>query len=74
MAPFRGLFEPLAISDQSVLDTSLLFAMVIYGLVALLLQAAIDWLSDRIGQRHQRLHEQARAAYSDQRSTTDPGV
>jgi hypothetical protein len=25
MAPFRGMFEPLALSDQSVLDTSLLF-------------------------------------------------
>ncbi len=34
MAPFRGIFEPIALSDQSVLDTSLLFAMIVYGLAA----------------------------------------
>jgi hypothetical protein len=48
MAPFRGMFEPLALSDQSVLDTSLLFAMVIYGLVALLIRSGIDWVTARI--------------------------
>ena len=72
MAPFRGLFEPLVISDQSVLDTSLLFAMIIYGFVALLLHAAIDWLGRRIDQRRLRLDEEARIAYADRRSTTAP--
>ena len=45
MAPFRGMFEPVPLSGQSVLDTSLLFAMIIYGLAALALRAAIDWLT-----------------------------
>ena len=35
MAPFRGIFEPLELTDRSVLDTSLLFAMIVYGIVAL---------------------------------------
>jgi uncharacterized protein YggT (Ycf19 family) len=55
MAPFRGLFEGIALSSQSVLDTSLLFAMIVYGLVALLLKAAIDWLADRLVERGDRL-------------------
>lgn len=55
MAPFRGLFETIAVTDQSVLDTSLLFAMIIYGLVALFLKAAIDWLADRIDRRRRQL-------------------
>jgi hypothetical protein len=57
MAPFRGIFEPIPLTDQSVLDTSLLFAMIIYGLVALLLRAGIDWLNTAVA-RHQRQLEQ----------------
>jgi hypothetical protein len=60
MAPFRGLFEAIPISDQSVLDKSLLFAMIIYCLVALLLRTGIDWVTDRSAQRRYRLQEQAR--------------
>jgi uncharacterized protein YggT (Ycf19 family) len=48
MAPFRGMFEPVVLSDQSVLDTSLLFAAIIYSLAALFLRSAIDWVTDRI--------------------------
>jgi Na+-translocating ferredoxin:NAD+ oxidoreductase RnfA subunit len=55
MAPFRGIFEPIVLSDQSVLDTSLLFAMIIYGVVALLLRAGIDWVSEFVAKRRRRL-------------------
>jgi uncharacterized protein YggT (Ycf19 family) len=48
MAPFRGMFEPLALSDHSVLDTSLLFAAIIYSLAALCLRSAIDWVTKRV--------------------------
>ena len=54
MAPFRGMFEPIALSDQSVLDTSLLFAAIIYSLAALFLRSAIDWVTERVTPR-QRL-------------------
>jgi uncharacterized protein YggT (Ycf19 family) len=47
-APFRGMFEPLALNDQSVLDTSLLFAVIIYALAALFLRFAIEWLTKRV--------------------------
>jgi uncharacterized protein YggT (Ycf19 family) len=53
MAPFRGTFEPVVINDQSVLDTSLLFAMIVYGFVALFLHAGIDWVTTWAN-RHRR--------------------
>lgn len=48
MAPFRGLFEPVPMDGRSVVDVSVLFAMIVYGVAALLLRALIDWLTDRI--------------------------
>jgi uncharacterized protein YggT (Ycf19 family) len=48
MAPFRGLFEPVPLDGRSVLDVSILFAMIVYGIVALALHALIEWLTTRI--------------------------
>jgi len=48
MKPFRGLFEPVDLSGNSVLDTSVLFAMIVYGIFALALRTLIDWLTYRI--------------------------
>ena len=59
MAPFRGIFEPIPLTDQSVLDTSLLFAMIIYGLVALLLRAGIDWLNTLLVRHRRGLEQEA---------------
>ena len=47
MAPFRGLFESVSLDGRSVLDVSVLFAMVVYGLVALSLHSLIGWLTAR---------------------------
>jgi uncharacterized protein YggT (Ycf19 family) len=58
MAPFRGIFEPITLSDQSVLDTSLLFAMIVYGLAALFLRAGIDWVRDLVERRRRRLEQE----------------
>jgi hypothetical protein len=41
-----------------VLDTSLLFAMIIYGVVALLLRAGIDWATDFVAKRRRRLERE----------------
>jgi uncharacterized protein YggT (Ycf19 family) len=48
MAPFRGIFEPVPLDGHSVLDTSVLFAMIIYSIAAMLLHALITWLTDRL--------------------------
>jgi uncharacterized protein YggT (Ycf19 family) len=60
MAPFRGIFEPVVLDGDSVLDTSVLFAMIVYGLVGLLLNALIDWLTQRL--TRVRMREAAPAA------------
>jgi hypothetical protein len=69
MSPFRGIFTPIELgvtgSDvPAVFETSVLFAMIIYGIVALLLSALIGWLSGRLNQIHDAETElQRRAEY-----------
>jgi hypothetical protein len=50
MAPFRGIFEPLRLDGRSVLDVSVLFAMIVYGVVAIVLHGLIGWLTDRVAE------------------------
>src|SRR4029453_5466608 len=45
MEPFRGMFPSHQVSDRSVFDASLLFAMIVYCILGLLLHALITWLS-----------------------------
>jgi hypothetical protein len=54
MAPFRGLFESIPLNGQSVLDVSVLFAMIVYGIAAMALRALIDWLTYRVDLIRQR--------------------
>jgi uncharacterized protein YggT (Ycf19 family) len=68
--PFRGIFPTHEVSDNSVFDASLLFAVVVYTVLAVVLHAVIDWLSrmiagvDRAKEREERqaVLEQSRAA------------
>jgi uncharacterized protein YggT (Ycf19 family) len=48
MAPFRGLFESIQLNGNSVFDTSVLFAMIVYGIVGIALSALIHWLTDKL--------------------------
>ena len=53
MAPFRGIFTPIELGTttgdvQAVFDTSVLFAMIIYGILALVFSWLIGWLTDRL--------------------------
>jgi uncharacterized protein YggT (Ycf19 family) len=47
MAPFRGIFESVQLNGESVLDTSVLFAMIVYGMVGIALSALIQWLTQK---------------------------
>ena len=47
-APFRGIFPAQEGENGSVLDLSLVFAMLMYGLLALLLHALISWLNSKL--------------------------
>jgi uncharacterized protein YggT (Ycf19 family) len=48
MEPFRGMFPSHTLSDQSVVDVSLLFAMIVYAIVGIALHALVTWLTDKI--------------------------
>ena len=48
MQPFRGIFPPLEGEQGSVFDVSMLFAIFMYGLLALGLHALIAWIDRRI--------------------------
>jgi len=77
MAPFRGLFESIQLNGESVLDVSILFAMIVYGIVAMALRALIDWLTYRIDLIRQReayaaMSGQATVAQAPPYQTTPP--
>ena len=55
MEPFRGIFPSTEVGEVSVLDTSLLFAAVVYVVVALLLDLALRWLSGKAASQDQRV-------------------
>lgn len=53
MAPFRGIFTPIELGPTAnevpaVLDSSILFAMVVYGILMLAIRHLIDWLTRRL--------------------------
>jgi hypothetical protein len=52
MEPFRGIFKPVDLGGNqevaSVFDASVLFAMIVYGLLAILVHAFIRWLTYRL--------------------------
>ena len=67
MDPFRGIFTPIELGTTgndvpATFDTSVLFAMIVYGIIALLFSAFIGWLSSRLNQIHSAEDELARKA------------
>ena len=75
MRPFRGMFSTIDLGSmpnevESVFDTSVLFAMIMYGILALVIHAVVDWLTDRASRldredaeyRHYQVMMQAAAA------------
>jgi hypothetical protein len=67
MDPFRGIFTPIELGTTgndvpATFDTSVLFAMIVYGIIALLFSAFIGWLSTRLNQIHSAEDELARKA------------
>lgn len=68
MAPFRGIFKTVPLNGESVLDTSVLFAMIVYGIAGLALRALIDWLTATITE----LRARARVAEASTRTVSPP--
>jgi hypothetical protein len=75
--PFRGIFptHELATSNKSVFDASLLFALIIYLVAAVLLHALITWLTRQItGLDRQKELDEQRHALELQRQQAALGV
>ena len=72
MEPFRGIFPTETVGTGSVIDFSILFAIVVYGIVAMLISALVSFLDRKIAeegskalyvaQEQERRQEAARAA------------
>jgi len=61
-APFRGIFPSHPVTDDSYLDVSLLFAIIMYGIFALLMSELVSYLDRRREQSVQRdLYEEQQA-------------
>ena len=61
-APFRGIFPTHAVSGDSYLDVSLLFAIIMYGIFALLISELVSYLERRRDASSQRdVYEQQQA-------------
>lgn len=59
MEPFRGMFPSRELSEGSIVDFSLLFAMIVYSIVAIALHALVSWLAGRVaGVRRDRQRAQ----------------
>ena len=61
MRPFRGIFPSREFGENSVLDTSLLFAIVVYSIVAVCVHAFLHWLGLKLAAQQQKVAH-ARAA------------
>lgn len=48
MEPFRGMFPSHQVSGQSVLDVSLLFAIIVYAVAAIAFHALVVWLTAKV--------------------------
>ena len=79
MEPFRGIFTPIELGTtagdvSAVLDTSVLFAMIMYSILAVVGQQVVAWLTNRINRldwedaEYQRRMEFERANMASKRS------
>lgn len=72
MKPFRGIFTPIELGTttgnqvESVFDTSVLFAMIIYGIVGILVHSLIQWLTHKV-KMVERQERNEQAAYEAER-------
>jgi uncharacterized protein YggT (Ycf19 family) len=69
MEPFRGIFPTETAGNGSVIDFSILFAMIVYGIVASLVSALVSFLDRKIAEERSKAmyiaqEEQRRREYA----------
>ena len=48
LEPFRGIFPTVTNGNGSVVDFAVLFAIIMYGILALVVHAVVTWLDSKI--------------------------
>ena len=72
MEPFRGIFTSIELGTTtgneipSVFDTSVLFAMIVYGILAVAIYSLVNWLSYRLARLERQEHDEQVATMIDQ--------
>ena len=51
LEPFRGIFPTVTNGNGSVVDFAVLFAIIMYGVLALVVHALVSWLDEQIVRR-----------------------
>lgn len=64
MEPFRGIFPSATGDNGSVLDFAILFAIIVYGILAMVVQSLIHWIDRKIAE------ERAKARWLAEGGTT----
>lgn len=74
MKPFRGLFTPIELGTttgndvESVFEPSVLFAMIVYGILAIAVGALVSWLTSRLDRIEREEQTEEALALAHQRS------
>jgi|SRR5918996_1491862 uncharacterized protein YggT (Ycf19 family) len=75
MEPFRGMFPSQQRGERSIVDFSMLFAMIVYAILALALHALVSWLAAsvvKVRREQQRASAQV-AQVADGQAMPQPG-
>ena len=62
MEPFRGIFPSATADNGSVIDFAVLFAIIVYGIIAMLVHSGIEWIDRKILQNRADARYQAQQA------------
>jgi uncharacterized protein YggT (Ycf19 family) len=54
LSPFWGIFPSVEAENGSVLDFAVVFAIIMYGILALVVQALVEWLDSKIMRARRR--------------------
>ena len=77
MRPFRGIFEPIEIGVTqadvpSIFETSVVFAMIVYAILALVIHSLAEWLNGRLLRLDREDEEYRRQQLVNQTLAADP--
>lgn len=79
MRPFRGIFEPIEIGVTqadvpSIFETSVVFAMIVYAILALVIHALTEWLNGRLHRLDREDEEYRRQQLVNQTLAADSAI